>query len=326
MGILRRRKPRAPGRPPPRQPSRPRSRTTAETPGGRPASAASALAPHNPTHDGRSLRRPPGLPRIRPRAVQFPTRTRLPRPPSPHTIPCPPACRQQPWTSNLPPPPLRERGTSTAAQRRVCVGGWCFAGRVKVGGWGGRRDKRCRHFSEGVSLRLCFHFSKSNWGMMRFHFFCFPFLSKSHRSRSLSVATATYFHGGLRYRQAVTASLGGACNNQGHSGQRLKGPRARWVAPGRTKGAMGDAREDPGCAGRLPGGPSASRPTPERTNGALGGAQEDQGLVGWHQGGPRSRGAVPGRAKPRARWAKDIWVSTIPDRGSRLGPLLFCGM
>ena len=95
-------------------------------------------------------------------------------------------------------------------------------------------------------------FSKSNREMVRF-LFLFPFLCKSHISRSLSAATAAYFHGGLYYRQTATASIGlGRCS----WGQRLEGPRAHWVALGRSKGQW---------------------VAPERTQVAQGNVQEEQG-------------------------------------------------
>ena len=89
----------------------------------------------------------------------------------------------------------------------------------------------------------------------------------------LSAATAAYFHGGLRYRQAATVSLG--VSRAALVGQRPEGSRARWVAPGRSKGAIGGARENPGRTGVHPRGPRARRLAPGRTKGASAGAQKD---------------------------------------------------
>ena len=89
-------------------------RTTSETFGGRPTSSASALAPHAPTHDGRNLGRPAGLPRVRPRAVGSSAPTRLPHPPSLCTIPCPPVTA----AGVQPPLPRRQRRAGPSQKHR----------------------------------------------------------------------------------------------------------------------------------------------------------------------------------------------------------------
>ena len=89
-----------------------------------------------------------------------------------------------------------------------------------------------------------FRFSKLSQEMVIF-FFVVPLLSKSHMNCSSSVATATYFHGGLYRKQAATRRLlayGGAQKDQ---------ERIGWHSVG-DKGALSGAREDQGRVGRHP--------------------------------------------------------------------------
>ena len=73
----------------------------------------------------------------------------------------------------------------------------------------------------------CFHFFLTKSGNDEFSFFP-PFLSKTHMSCSFFVATTDHFRGKLSCGRAAAEPLDG--------GRRPEGPRARWVALGRTKG------------------------------------------------------------------------------------------
>ena len=100
---------------------------------GRP-SPASALKSHAPTQGDRILGRPVGLPRVCPRAVRSSALTRPLRPPSPHTIPCPPAA-----ASGVQPPLPRKRGSAGPPQKhRGECGGVMVSRWVSEDRWMGR--------------------------------------------------------------------------------------------------------------------------------------------------------------------------------------------
>ena len=102
---------------------------------------------------------------------------------------------------------------------------------------------------------------------VEFSFFVFPILSKSHMSWPSSVATVTFFCNSLHCERAATSRRPPLRLGNDRVGQRLEGPRARWVAPGRTKGALVGAHEEyMRSQGVVPG---------RWTKGSLGGALED---------------------------------------------------
>ena len=116
--------------------------------------------------------------------------------------------------------------------------------------------------------QLCFQFSKSNRGMVRFNFFFSVSVQISHELlfvRGHPLQTGGDCVPWCRAALVTTkGTWGSAGKDQGHVGWRPGGPRVQWVAPERTQVARGDAKEDQGRVGRHPEGPRADWLAPGR--------------------------------------------------------------